>query len=227
MAREVVFLARPTHRVVRVKATAHAEAAERFTRGEATYDAVLRTLTREGGEVELTDPRRRPPPVSLLRGRPREDGPLLDGEAPARGQRLRRTRWSASASSFPQLVITSSALRAGYARLVEGEVFRVIEGRSKPQPTSDEPIAIDVGAYPAGRARAGRRRARPQRRRAQGIPRVLPVRLHHREERRQVLPDPAHGRMRSSRSGRPRPAGRSPGSAWSSRTRACRRPTRS
>ena len=42
-----------------------------------------------GGRGRAHDPRRRPLPVSLLRGRPRADGPLLDGEAPARGQRLR------------------------------------------------------------------------------------------------------------------------------------------
>ena len=54
------------------------------------------------------------------------------------------------ASSFPQLVITSPALRAGYARLVETEIFRVIEGKSTPQPTSDEPITLDAAAYQQG-----------------------------------------------------------------------------
>src|SRR3954468_21338959 len=149
LAREVVFLARPTHRVVRIKATAHAEAAERFTRGEETYDAVLRTLTREGGEVELTIP-----DVGPYRFRYSEADRArmvrywmekLQRETSAFAHEVVR-----AASSFPQLVIASSALRAGYARLVEGEVFRVIEGRSKPQPTSDEPISIDVGANPQG-----------------------------------------------------------------------------
>jgi len=36
------------------------------------------------------------------------------------------------------------------ARLVETEIFRVIEGKSTPQPTSDEPIAIDAAAYQEG-----------------------------------------------------------------------------
>ena len=54
------------------------------------------------------------------------------------------------ASSFPQLVISSPALRAGYARLVESEIFRVIEGKSNPQPTSDEPVAIDASTYQEG-----------------------------------------------------------------------------
>src|SRR3954454_24139069 len=149
LAREVVFLARPTHRVVRVKATAHAEAAERFTRGEETYDAVLRTLTREGCEVELTIPDIGP---YLFRYSEADRARMvrywmekLQREASAFAHEVAR-----APSSFPQLVISSSALRAGYARLVEGEVFRVIEGRSKPQPTSDEPISIDVGANPQG-----------------------------------------------------------------------------
>src|SRR4051812_15986326 len=52
-AREVIFLARPSFRVVRVKSTGHIEAAERFVRGEAAYDSVLRTLHRDGGETEV------------------------------------------------------------------------------------------------------------------------------------------------------------------------------
>jgi len=38
LAREVIFRARPTYRVVRVKKATHTEAAERFVRGEASYD---------------------------------------------------------------------------------------------------------------------------------------------------------------------------------------------
>ncbi len=56
-----------------------------------------------------------------------------------------------TASSFPQLVIASPALRAGYARLVAAEIFRVIEGKSAPQPTrEDEPMSLDVSAYQQG-----------------------------------------------------------------------------
>ena len=44
-----------------------------------------------------------------------------------------------------------AALRAGYARLVAAEVFRVIEGKSTPQPTcEDEPMSLDVSAYQQG-----------------------------------------------------------------------------
>ena len=56
-----------------------------------------------------------------------------------------------AAASFPQMVIASPALRAGYARLVEWEIFRVIEGRSTPQPTrEDEPMTLDASAYQTG-----------------------------------------------------------------------------
>lgn len=55
------------------------------------------------------------------------------------------------AGDFPQMVIASAALRAGYARLVEHEIFRVIEGRSTPQPTNEtEPMRIDSTAYQTG-----------------------------------------------------------------------------
>jgi len=148
-AREVVFLARPTHRNVRVKRTGHAQAAEQFVRGDASYDAVLRTFDRGGGEVELAIP-----DVGPLRFRYAEADRArmvrywmekLQREASAFAHEVVRV-----ASSFSQLVITSPALRAGYARLVETEIFRVIEGKSTPQPTSDEPIAIDAAAYQEG-----------------------------------------------------------------------------
>jgi hypothetical protein len=55
------------------------------------------------------------------------------------------------ASSFPQLVIASPALRAGYAKMVESEIFRVIEGKSHPEPTrEDEPIRIEAQTFEEG-----------------------------------------------------------------------------
>ncbi len=56
-----------------------------------------------------------------------------------------------AAASFPQLVISSPALRAGYARLVAWEIFRVIEGKSQPQPTNEvEPMRLDATNYSDG-----------------------------------------------------------------------------
>ena len=149
LSREVVFLARPSHRVVRVRTTSHADAAARFVRGDASYNDVLRTRDEKRGQVELTIP-----DVGPRRFRYSEADrskmlrywmDKLQREASAFAHEVVR-----SASSFTQLVIASQALRSGYAKLVENEVFRVIEGKSKPQPTSDEPVQIDAADYQQG-----------------------------------------------------------------------------
>ena len=149
-AREVTFLARPSYRVVRVKNQGHQDASERFVRGEDTYDVVLRNLQREGAEADV-----RVPDVGPRRFRYSEDDRTqtprfwmskLQREANAFAHEVVR-----AAASFPRMVIASAALRAGYARLVEWEVFRVIEGRSTPQPTNElEPMRLDAAAYQSG-----------------------------------------------------------------------------
>jgi hypothetical protein len=149
-AREVIFRARPSYRVVRVKSAGHAEAAERFVQGEVAYDDVLRTLRREGGETDVVVPDVGPRPFRYSESdraqTPRFWMAKLQREANAFAHEVVR-----AASSFPQMVIASPALRAGYARLVEWEIFRVIEGRSTPQPTrEDEPMRLDASAYQAG-----------------------------------------------------------------------------
>ena len=149
-AREVCFRARPSYRTVRVKSGGHAQAAERFVRGESTYDSVLHTLKRGGGEVDVTIPDIGPRAFRYSESdrvkTPRFWMAKLQREANAFAHEVVR-----SASSFPQMVISSPALRAGYAKLVEWEIFRVIEGRSTPQPTCDtEPMKIDVAAYQTG-----------------------------------------------------------------------------
>jgi hypothetical protein len=149
-AREVVFRARPSYRKVRVKSAGHAEAAERFLNGEATYDAVLRNLRRDGGTVDVVVPDVGPRAfrysesdrVQTLRFWMAK----LQREANAFAYEVVH-----AASGFPQMVISSPALRAGYARLVEWEIFRVIEGKSKPEPThEDEPMVLDASAYQTG-----------------------------------------------------------------------------
>ena len=148
-AREVRFLARPGYRVVRVKDRGN-EAAERFVRGEAGYDEVQRTLQRGGTEVDLTIPDIGPHVFRYSEDdriqTPRFWMSKLQREAGAFAAEVVR-----SASKFPQMVISSPALRAGYARLVEVEVFRVIEGRSKPAPTRDDgPMLLDATASHTG-----------------------------------------------------------------------------
>jgi hypothetical protein len=149
-AREVVLRARPGYRVVRVKNHGHDAAAERFVRGEATYDAVLRTLGRAGSEVDVTIPDVGPHVFRYSESdraqTPRFWMEKLQREVAAFAHEVVR-----AAASFPQLVISSPALRAGYARLVAWEVFRVIEGRSIPGPTrDDEPMRLDAAAYRTG-----------------------------------------------------------------------------
>jgi hypothetical protein len=150
LAREVVFLARPSYRTVRAKSTRHAEAAEQFVRGEATYESVLRVQSRGDDEVELMIPNVGPRKFRYAESDraqlPRYWMEKLQREVQAFAHEVVRT-----AASFPQLVISSAALRAGYARLVAWEIFRVIEGKSHPQPTrQDEPMRIDSADYQQG-----------------------------------------------------------------------------
>jgi hypothetical protein len=149
-ARQVVFRARPSYRVVRVKSRGHADAAGQFLEGEATYDAVLRALRKDGEEQDVVIPDVGPRPFRYSESdrleTPRFWMVKLQREANAFAHEVVR-----AASGFPQMVISSPALRAGYARLVEWEIFRVIEGRSTPQPTrEDEPMRLDAGAYQTG-----------------------------------------------------------------------------
>jgi hypothetical protein len=130
LAREVVFLARPSYRVVRVKSQAHAEAAERFARGEDTYDSVLRAQNRKSDEVDLTIP---------------DVGPRKFRYAESDRAQLPRY-WMEKL----QREVEAFA-HEGYARLVAWEVFRVIEGRSQPQPTcQDQPMRLDSADYDRG-----------------------------------------------------------------------------
>jgi hypothetical protein len=148
-AREVVLNARPSFRIVRVRNDDHA-VTERFVRGEATYDAVARVLHREGVETDVTIPDVGPHVFRYSESdrveTPRFWMSKLQREAGSFAHEVVRV-----AARFPQLVISSAALRAGYARLVEWETFRVIEGKSTPRPTEeDEPMRIDVAAYRTG-----------------------------------------------------------------------------
>jgi hypothetical protein len=149
-AREVTFLARPTYRVVRIKAPGHQEATERFTRGEEAYDSVLRTLRSTATEVDVTvgdvGPRVFRYSESDRIETPRFWMTKLQREAEAFAHEVVR-----AAAEFPQLVIASPALRAGYARLVATEVFRVIEGKSTAAATiTDKPMHLDASAYGSG-----------------------------------------------------------------------------
>ena len=148
-ARVVTFKARPTNRLVRVENVAREDAAERFARGETSYESVLRVADR-AETIDLTVPDVGPHEFRYTqtdRDRlPRFWMTKLQREASAFAHEVVRV-----AASFPQLVISHPALRAGYARLVEWEIFRVIEGRGAPRPTLEtEPLQIDASNYAKG-----------------------------------------------------------------------------
>lgn len=149
-AREVVFLARPTHRRVLIEHYVHNELARRFVSGEVSYQKLLQARANPNDEFEIRVP---------------DVGPRVFRYSTAdRAQTIRywlsKLQRAAAdfahevvlaASNFPQLVIANPALRAGYARLVEAEIVRVIDGRSAPQPTNnDEPIRLEASTYNSG-----------------------------------------------------------------------------
>ncbi len=149
-AREVVFLARPTHRMVRVKGQANQHASDRFVKGEVGYADVVQTLQQGNTEVDVrvdnVGPHRFRYSESDRLQTPRFWLTKLQREAQAFSHEVVR-----QAGKFPQLVISEPALRAGYARMVEAEVYRVIDGSSQPQPTrEDEPMQLDLAAFQTG-----------------------------------------------------------------------------
>ena len=149
-AREVVLLARPGYRTVRVKNQGQQAAAERFVRGEESYDSVVRTLARPGAEVDVTIPDVGPH-IFRYSESDRAKTPRFWMEKLQREVDAFSCEVVRAASRFPQMVISSAALRAGYAKLVAWETFRVIEGRSTSGPTrDDEPMRLDAGAYQTG-----------------------------------------------------------------------------
>jgi hypothetical protein len=149
-AREASFRARPTYRRVLVKNAGAQRVAEQFLRGEATYDTVIRTQERARVETEVIIPDVGPHVFRYSEAdrntTPRFWMEKLQREVSAFAHEVVR-----AAARFPQLVISNPVVRAGYARLVEYEVFRVIEGRSVPQPTrDDEPMRVDAATTPQG-----------------------------------------------------------------------------
>ena len=146
-SREVIFLARPSFRIVRVKRTGHADAAERFVRGEATYDSVLRTLDRDGGETDVRVPDVGPRPFRYSESDRARHAALLDGEAPARGGRLR-----ARGRAHGGLVPAAGDLEPGPAGRLRpagrrGRSSGSSRARASPsRPSEDEPMRLDAPA---------------------------------------------------------------------------------
>ena len=149
-AREVTLKARPSYRTVRVKDVVPQAAAERFVNGEASYDDVLRARKRPATEVEITVPDVGPH-VFRYSASDRDKMPRFWMEKLQREVSAFSHEVVRSASKFPRMVIESPALRAGYAKLVEAETFRVIEGKSTPSITvEDEPMRLELSPSESG-----------------------------------------------------------------------------
>ncbi len=150
LAREVSILARPSYRRVRIAGAHREDAADRFVRGEVTYDAVLQAEQGPTSEVLVEVPDVGPHIFRYSNSDRTENLGFwmvkLQREVQSFAHQVVRT-----ASVFPRLVINDRTLRTGYAKLVEFETFRVIEGRSTPQPTrDDEPMLIGAEAFAQG-----------------------------------------------------------------------------
>jgi hypothetical protein len=150
-AREVTLRARPTYRVVRARNTrAREEAAAQFVRGQVAYDAVLKTLERDDGTIDVTVPDVGPH-VFRYAQEDRDTMPRFWMEKLGREVSAFAHEVVRAASRFPQLVIANPALRLGYAKMVEREALRVMNGQSAPEPTrEDEPMVLDAQAIGAG-----------------------------------------------------------------------------
>ena len=106
--------------------------------------------SRDGGEIDVTIPDVGPRRLPLLRERPSRDAAVLDGQAPARGQRV-RARGRPLRRAVPPAGDRQPRppRRLCPARRV-GDLPRD-RGPEHPQPTrEDEPMHLDASAYQAG-----------------------------------------------------------------------------
>lgn len=143
-AREVTLRARPGYRRIVVRNHEAQQEADRFLRGEVAYDVVLQTRERITETVRTIDdvgPHVFRYSESDRNERPRFWMEKLGREVSAFAHEVVR-----AGARFPELVIANPVLRANYARMIEQEVFRVIEGRSTPAPTiDDQTMTVEAG----------------------------------------------------------------------------------
>jgi hypothetical protein len=144
LANEITLLARPTYRNVQIKWSLLTTAQQRFVHGDGNFQDVLQAQNADNAHEDIVIP---------------DVGPrtwrysLSDRDKMPRFWMEKVKKFAATfaaeivhqAGSYPQLVINNPILRSNYARLVEHEILRVIDGTSKPQPTIiDEKMEVDV-----------------------------------------------------------------------------------
>lgn len=148
-SRQVSLWAEPSYRTVRIKGSARGAAEEAFVQGTATYAEVLRQVEKGnvGDDIRVPDVGPRVWKYSASdREMPRYWFTKLQREVSSFAREVVR-----AATAFPRLVVSNSALRDNYARMVEHETMRVIDGKSAPEPMIvDRPMEIDVTQFRAG-----------------------------------------------------------------------------
>lgn len=148
-SRQVRLLARPSYRHVDVKWCERSNAEQRFVQGEATYNEVMNQAPNaiKTTRIDLPD-------VGPLYWKYSESDRKMLNYWFKKIQTFSEDfamRVVMTAVKYPQLVIANPVLRSNYARLVQHEVMRVIDGKSKPQPTIiDSAMEVDVTTHVTG-----------------------------------------------------------------------------
>lgn len=143
-ANEIILKARPTYRNVRIKWNALSTAQKNFIHGDGNFAAIIAA---QQSEFQYTD-------IVIPDVGPREwRYSLTDRDQTPRYWMGKVKKEAASfaaeivdvAGSYEQLVINNPLLRGAYAKLVEQEILRAIDGTSKPMPTvTEEKMEVDV-----------------------------------------------------------------------------------
>lgn len=149
-ANEVTLRARPSYRNVRIKWTPRSSAEKAFVQGVGTYADVIKGEKNDPvwDEIAVPDVGPRMLRYSIS---DREKLPRFWMEKIQRFASAFAAEVVSAAASYVQLMISSPALRLTYAKMVEMEILRVINGQSKARPTNnEEQMEVDVTQHQEG-----------------------------------------------------------------------------
>lgn len=147
---EILLSARPSYRNVRIKWSPLSTAQKNFIHGDGTLAQVLQAQQEEFVHDDIIVP---------------DVGPrcwrysLSDRDKTPRYWVTKVKQFAATfaaevvaaAGGYRQLVISNPILRSGYAKMVETEIMRVIDGTSKPAATNEnERMEVDVTQHHDG-----------------------------------------------------------------------------
>jgi hypothetical protein len=143
-ANDVILTARPSYRNVRIKWSNLSTAQKNFIHGDGNFAAVLAAQQEEHlyDDVIVPDVGPRAWRYTLS---DRDKTPVYWMTKVKKFASAFAMEVVGAAGAYTQLVLSNPILRGNYARLVELEIFRVIDGTSKPLPTIiDEKMEVDV-----------------------------------------------------------------------------------